>query len=422
MLCFPDCYYKDKYHEKQLDKKMFTILDGESIWNCLLLDIPANYILWLWLRSAAGFYRSEIPLPFIGWKRKGGGYIVQKKNKGTLNLAGLALFLLALPLFFRMGGAPFAMAEVLPGQVSSDKLSFSFSQGEEEEASPVLGKEDIAFSKSQAVSKEGRPLQITAEELTKMKDFSYLKSNYYIVDARTALLPTDIDPEQALGLDLTIEKTKKEPKILIFHTHSHEGFADSDMSKGLQEGIWGAGERLKEILETKYGIGVIHDNGQYDVVNGKGQILGAYERMEPPIRKILEENPSIEVCIDLHRDGVAEGTHLVTEINGKPCAQVMFFNGLCRLNQNGTTQPISGLENPYLKENLAFSLQLKTSANQKYPGFSRKIYTGAYRFSLHMRPRSTLIEVGAQTNTKAEIQNAMEPLAEVLASVLLDEP
>ena len=89
-----------------------------------------------------------------------------------------------------------------------------------------------------------------------MQEFSYLKSNYYSVDSRTTLLQSDIKPKEALNLDLSIEKTVKEPKVLIFHTHSHEGFADSDMSKGLQEGIWGAGERLKEILETEYGIGV----------------------------------------------------------------------------------------------------------------------------------------------------------------------
>ena len=346
--------------------------------------------------------------------------MVQKKNKGALNLAGLVLFLLALPLFFRMGGGQFAIAEVLPGQVPTDGLSLSFLQEEEPEVltANVLGKDDVEFSKAIAISKGGRPLGVTEEQLAKMQDFSYLKSNYYIIDSRTTLFPEDMDVEQALGLDLTIEKTTKEPKILIFHTHSHEGFADSDMSKGLSEGIWGAGEELKRILEEEYGIGVLHDDGQYDVVNGKGQITGAYERMEPAIREILAAYPSIEVCIDLHRDGVAEGTRLVTEVNGKPCAQVMFFNGLCRLNKDGTAQAISGLENPYLKENLAFSLQMKTTADRLYPSFSRKIYLNAYRFSLHMLPRSTLIEVGAQTNTKEEIWNAMEPLAETLASVL----
>lgn len=346
---------------------------------------------------------------------------MRKKNKGWLNIFGLVVFLLSLPLFFRMGGGEIAMAEVLPGQAETSGLSFSALFQKEETkvvSANVIGTDAVEFSPALAISGGGQPLWVTAEELEKMKDPAYLRSRYYIVDSRTSLLAGDIDVEQALGLNLTIEKTTAEPKVLIFHTHSHEGFADSDMSKGLSEGIWGVGEELKRILEEDYGIGVIHDAGQYDVVNGKGQITGAYERMEPPIREILAQHPSIEVCIDLHRDGVAEGTHLVTEIGGKPCAQVMFFNGLCRLHKNGTPQPISGLENPYLKENLAFSLQMKTAADQFYPNFTRKIYLNAYRFSLHMLPRSTLIEVGAQTNTKQEALNAMEPLAKVLAAVL----
>lgn len=352
---------------------------------------------------------------------------MEKRNRrrlnGWLNIIGLAFFLLSLPLFFRMGGGEIAMAEVLPGQVSAGGLSFHALFEKEEKtvvSANIIGADEVEFSDVLAVSAGGRPLNITQEQLAKLQDFSYLKSNYYIIDSRTTLLQEDIDVEQALSLDFSIEQTTKEPKILIFHTHAHEGFADSDMSKGLSEGIWGAGEELKRILEEEYGIGVIHDDGQYDVVNGKGQVTGAYERMEPSIREILAKYPSIEVCIDLHRDGVAEGTRLVTEIDGETCAQVMFFNGLCRLNKNGTTQSIEGLENPYLRENLAFSLQMKTAADSLYPDFTRKIYLNAYRFSLHMLPRSTLIEVGAQTNTKEEVWNAMEPLAEILATTLLE--
>ena len=344
-----------------------------------------------------------------------------QKRKAWLNIIGLVLFVLFLPLFFRMGGGRFAMAEVLPGQAEGIRLSFDFKPQEEQIVSAgLIGADEVEFSKAFAVSKGGRALQVTAEELEKMKDHAYLKSKYYIVDSRTALLEKDVQAEQALSLDLTIGELNKEPKILIFHTHIHEGFADSDMSKGLSEGIWGVGEELKRILEEEYGIAVLHDAGQYDIVNGKGQTTGAYERMEPLIREILKKYPSIEVCIDLHRDGVPEGTRLVTEIDGKQTAQVMFFNGLCRLNKNGTPQAISGLENPYIRENLAFSLQMKTAADSLFPDFARKIYLNAYRFSLHFMPRSTLIEVGAQTNTKAEAKNAMKPLAEVLASVLTE--
>ena len=172
---------------------------------------------------------------------------MQKKNKGALNLAGLVLFLLALPFFFGMGGGAFAMAEVLPGQATASFLPYT--EKAEADSARVFGSKDVEFSRTPAVTKGGRTLSVSAEEMARLRDFSYLRSSYYIIDSRTALLPSDIDAEEALALDFSIKKTTKEPKILIFHTHAHEGFADSDMSKGLSEGIWGAGEELKRILE-----------------------------------------------------------------------------------------------------------------------------------------------------------------------------
>ena len=83
------------------------------------------------------------------------------------------------------------------------------------------------------------------------------------------------------------------------------------------------------------GIPTIHDVGVYDIINGQLDRSNAYENAEASIRPILEANPSIEVVIDLHRDGVAEGTHLVTEIGGKPTAKIMYFNGLSRTRANG---------------------------------------------------------------------------------------
>ena len=222
-------------------------------------------------------------------------------------------------------------------------------------------------------------------------------------------------------MDFSIKKDGDNPKILIFHTHSSEMYADSDRSKGIEEGIWGVGEKLKNILEEKYDIAVMHDSGRYDVVDGKTQIIGAYERMEPAITKILQENPSIEMVIDMHRDGVNENVHLTNNINGKTCAKVMFFNGLCRLKENGVLNNISSLPNSYIKDNLALSFNMQVTANKLYPDFTRRIYINAYRYSLNMLPKSMLIEVGAQTNTKSEAQNAMEPLADILSRVILAE-
>ena len=139
--------------------------------------------------------------------------------------------------------------------------------------------------------------------------------------------------------------------------------------------------------------------------------------METLLRQlwILKDNPSIEVVIDLHRDGVAQGTHLVTKINGKPTAQIMFFNGLSRTRKNGE---IAYLNNPYREDNLATSFQMQLMAARYYPGFTRRIYLKSYRYNLDLAPKAMLIEAGAQTNTVEEMRNAMEVLADVLSRVL----
>lgn len=114
---------------------------------------------------------------------------------------------------------------------------------------------------------------------------------------------------------------------MIFHTHSQETFADS-VAGDPTTTIVGVGDYLTELLTQKYGYQVIHDTSVYDYVDGKLDRSKAYTYAEEGIAKILQENPSIEVVIDLHRDGVAETTHLLTEVDGKKMAKIMFFNGL----------------------------------------------------------------------------------------------
>ena len=260
--------------------------------------------------------------------------------------------------------------------------------------------------------------ELSEAEKADYSNLDYLKKNVYIVDSSTGVLDGELNGEKFLNEDFSIDTDTDGPKILIFHTHSHEGFADSDMSAGADEGIVGVGERLKDILETEYGIETMHCTESFDYVDSKMTTTGAYERMEPVIRQILDENPSIEIAIDLHRDGVADDTRLVTEIDGKSTAQIMFFNGLCRVYENGELVPAAGLDNANLEENLAFSFAMKYAGDKMFPGLVRRNYLKAYRYSLHMLPKSLLVEVGAQTNTKEEALNAMEPLAEMLVAVI----
>lgn len=292
----------------------------------------------------------------------------------------------------------------------------------EESLTELVGIGDVVFfdenEAEDTVPAESTGAQAAASEnLELLKNLEYLQKNYYIVDKKTGMSSDYFNIDNFMSENLKISKDLTQPRVLVFHTHAHEMFADSNTSD-INEGIVGAGTRLCQRLEEK-GIKTIHITDSFDYVDGKSQITGAYERMEPKIRQVLNENPSLEVVIDMHRDGVAEGTHLVTTIDGKPTAQIMFFNGLCRLNKDGKLNEIDSLPNPYIPQNLAFSFNLKKNADTLYPSFARKIYLNAYRYSLHMAPLSTLIEVGAQTNTKAEIYNAIDLLSEVIYKTIM---
>lgn len=247
-----------------------------------------------------------------------------------------------------------------------------------------------------------------------LADYNYLMNQFFIVDSQTTTNADQLNAAELLGEDLTIQKDAAKPQILLYHTHSQEAFADSKEGE-VEDTIIGVGNYLTELLTKNYGYQVIHVTEAFDMESGELDRSAAYDYAGTYLETILEENPSIEVVIDLHRDGVPENRHLVTEINGKPTAQIMFYNGLSYTIARGN---LDYLPNPYIQDNLAFSFQMEYQAAQYYPDFYRGIYLAGYRYNLHLRPRSVLVEAGAQTNTVQEVKNAMEPFADILNRVL----
>lgn len=294
-----------------------------------------------------------------------------------------------------------ASQEEVPGAEETD--------GAEEETSSQ-GMKQLA-----PVAEEPCPVLDLSEQ--KLADYNYLLNQFFIVDTNTSTSPEQLNAAAFMEKDLTIEKDASNPQILIYHSHSQEYFADSDTSK-LEDGVVGMGNYLTQLLTEQYGYQVMHITEQFDVVDGEIDRNRAYDFAREYVEPILEENPSIEVVLDLHRDGVPEDRRLVTEINGKPTAQIMFYNGLSYTVNNG---PVDYLPNPYIQDNLAFSFQLEMQAAQYYPDFYRGIYLSGLRYNLHLRPKALLLEVGAQTNTKEEARNAMEPFADILNKVLSKE-
>lgn len=289
---------------------------------------------------------------------------------------------------------------------AEEQLQLDYSKGEVyyEET-----EDSVALNGSEAVETAGTggAVKYTMKQL---QDINFLVHNFYIVDSSTKVTESLFDAEDLLAKDMTLKQTEDKPQILIYHTHSQEAYIDSRQGKE-QDTVVGVGSYLADLLEEDYGYNVLHDKTKYDFVDGKLDRNLAYDRAEEGLRNILKKNPSIEVMIDLHRD---EGNARKVKINGKETANIMLFNGLSR-DQNG---PITYLENPNLQDNLAFSLQLQLKSKGLYPGLFYKNYLKSYRFNLHMRPKSLLIELGTVKNTLESAYNAMEPFAEVLDEVL----
>ncbi len=280
------------------------------------------------------------------------------------------------------------------------KENESYLTAEEEEGEPEEEAETEPEEQS-FVQVEEKSYRYQWEELS---SYEALIKAFYAVDSTTVAGEDLLRAQTFLEKDMRIHGSAEEPQILIYHTHSRESFTDS-VPGDANSGILGAGEYLATLLRERYGYNVIHDVGCYDEDRSY-----AYEKSLPAVEALLEKYPSIEAVIDLHRDEMPEDRRLVTQVQGRPTAQFMFFNGLCRTKKGAIEQ----LENPYLADNLALSFQMQAACNEYYPGIVRRIYLKAYRYNMHLCPKSLLIELGAQNNTEEEIHNACDPLAHVL--------
>lgn len=252
----------------------------------------------------------------------------------------------------------------------------------------------------------------TELDLEELSDYQTLIKRHYCIDGMTGTNSSQLNLEKLLKKNMKLKEDVDGPQILIYHTHSLEGYRDST-DGDLDESVVGLGDYLTEILTGRYGFQVLHDRSTYDSDRDR-----AYGVAGPYLQQILKDNPTIEVVIDLHRDGVGNDTYLLTEVNDTVMAPVMFFNGLSYTNKNGA---LTSLKNPNLQTNLAFSLQMELLASEYYPGFSRGIYLKGLRYNMHYCPKSLLVEVGAQTNSLQEAMNAMPPLADILNRVLSGE-
>ena len=95
-----------------------------------------------------------------------------------------------------------------------------------------------------APASAGNGVKYSMEQLS---DFSFLMSKLYVVPSRAKVLEEELNAKEMLGMDMKLKQDNSKPQILIYHTHSQEGFADSVKGKP-ETYIVGVGEYLCKLL------------------------------------------------------------------------------------------------------------------------------------------------------------------------------
>ncbi len=218
-------------------------------------------------------------------------------------------------------------------------------------------------------------------------------------------------------LELSVDRTK--PAVLIFHSHTSEGYemierdwyAQDYTSRSNDESrnIVRVGTEIANYLE-ELGYTVIHDKTIHD-----NSYSDSYPNSRKTVEKHLEEHPEIQIVLDIHRDSITqsngEKVKPVNEIAGKKAAQLMIITGA----EEGKVTDF-----PDWEYNLRFALQLQKKCETMFPGLMRPVLFSQRKYNMDMTRFSLLIEMGSEANTLEEACYSGRMLAAALAS-LMDE-
>ncbi len=231
----------------------------------------------------------------------------------------------------------------------------------------------------------------------------------------------DLNIENLLneGANLKIKDISK-PTILIYHSHTTESFTLLDVgyytksadlkTKDTERNMVRVGDEICKVLEQR-GFNVVHDREIHDE-----EYNSSYDSSRMSVEKYLEEYPTIEITIDVHRDSITykDGTKVkpTAEINGKKAAKMMIISG-CEYNR---------VKNfPDWQENLHFSAAVTNKLNTMYGELMRPILFSERKYNMDLTKNSFLLEVGTEANTLDEACYSGRLFANGLADLLLEE-
>lgn len=242
-------------------------------------------------------------------------------------------------------------------------------------------------------------------------------SEYDGIFIRNTTLNHEINIEEYLNKQVQAFVTDNKPAVLIYHTHTTETYELLDRtfytnerntrSDNSKENMVRVGEEICKVLEDK-GYKTIHDKTVYDET-----VNGAYDRSRVNISKILKDNPSIQIVLDIHRDSIYQKDNskvkTVAEIEGRKAAQIMLITGC----EDGNVTNF-----PNWQKNLTFALNLQEKLKNDNKTLMRPLMFCSRKYNMDLVPCALSVEIGTDANTLSEAVYSAGLFADSLADFL----
>lgn len=221
-------------------------------------------------------------------------------------------------------------------------------------------------------------------------NLSAISGIYTEFDGTAVANATDYDITENLNETVKMPTfTPKKPAVLIYHTHTTECYRND-------EGITNTEDESKNVVAVGEAMKAVFEEAGYQTIHVKTifnrDFSNAYPNARAAINEIMEENPSIQVVLDVHRDSISSNGvdyYPVTEVDGKEAAQVMLVCGT----------DSKGLSHPNWRRNFTYALQLSRKMGSMYGELSRPVNLRRDRFNTHYTDHTLLVEVGSSANT-----------------------
>lgn len=221
---------------------------------------------------------------------------------------------------------------------------------------------------------------------------------YLQVKQERRVNPPEPASEQAAGVPLN---SSGKYLVAIYHTHTGECYSLTDgvaRLDGKEGSVVQVGEVIRQELEKRYGLPTLHIKKIHDQKYNL-----SYMESEKTVREVLQEEPQLEVLLDIHRDAGKPRRDCLVRVQGKEVAPILFVVG------SDARAPFPGW-----RQNEQFARQLAAALNKKYPGLCQGVRVKEGRYNQFLHPRALLVEIGSTNNTTAEAVASARLFAEVL--------